>query len=143
MLQVSKVHCRTLIDSGACRSLLGYDTWVDLRTKTGRTLKLERIPDGINLRSLSQNVIPTLGLATVNVYGQNVEFFVVKSMSHDMLLGDDANRVLKAKICYEKNEVRLMGRRHVSGKAGSDDIDVSSVQLDLDKWAQEFFYFIW
>ena len=32
-----------------------------------------------------------------------------------------------------------MGRRHVSGKAGSDDIDMSSVQLDVDKWAPEFF----
>ena len=78
-------------------------------------MKLDRIPDGINLRSLIQNVIPKLGIATVNVYGQNVEFFVIKSMPHDMLLGDDALWVLKAKICYEKNEVRLMGRRHISG----------------------------
>ena len=91
-----------MIDSGACRSLLRYDTWVDLYTKSGRTLKLDRIPDGINLRSLSQIVIPTLGIASVNVYGQNGEFFVVKSMSHDMLLSDDALRILKAKYLMRK-----------------------------------------
>ena len=55
-----------------------------------------------------------------------------------MLLGDNALRELKAKICYNDNEVLLLGKRHVSGEAGSTDLVIASVGLNIDKWAKEF-----
>ena len=135
---MSRVRCNALIDSGACRSLLQYDTWMGICQRSGRPLKLDGMPEGVHLRSISKNIIPAIGITTLNIYGKNIEFFVVKSMSHAMLLGDDALRELKAKICYKDNEVLLLGKRHVSGEAGSKDLVIASVRLNIDKWAKEF-----
>ena len=110
-LQVSRVRCRALADSGACRSLLRYDTWKDICEWAGKSPLLHRIPNGLRLWSLNKNEIPTLGIGRVCIFGQVVEFFVINNMQHDMLLGDDALRTLKAKICYNRDEVRLMGKR--------------------------------
>ena len=109
-LQVSRVRCQALADSGACRSLLRYDTWKDICEWAGKSPLLHRIPNGLRLRSLSKNEIPTLSIGRVCIFGQVVEFFVINNMQHDMLLGDDDLRTLKAKICYNCNEVRLMGK---------------------------------
>ena len=117
---------------------MSVETWEDLDRKLGGNTRLYNVPAGVNLRSLSKTIIPTLGIAYVNIYGKQVEFFVVKHLSHNMLLGDDALRILKARIFYEKDEIRLLGKRHIACVPGSRDSEMASVQLVVDKWVKRF-----
>ena len=137
-LQVGRQRMRALIDYGARRSLLHLDAWRDYCMETGRDTRLCKIPKGITLRSLSKQEIPTKGLAVVNVYGVDVQFYVVSLLSHDLLLGDGALRLLKASIDYDNNVVKLAGKRHKSLVAGLRDAHLASVHLEIDRWVTKF-----
>ena len=63
---------------------------------------------------------------------------MVPSLSHDVILGDDAFRVLNASILYEENTVHLAGKRHVSEQVEDGCVDFAKVRLDIDKWVTEF-----
>ena len=67
-----------------------------------------------------------------------MNFFVVPSLSHDVVLGDDALPVLNASISYEQNTVHLAGKRHVSNQVEDGCVDFAEVRLDIDKWVTEF-----
>ena len=74
----------------------------------------------------------------MNVYGVDVQFYVVSALSHDALLGDDALWALRTNISYNDNVVKLAGKKHQSGVAGLGDLHLASVHLEIDKWVTEF-----
>ena len=134
-LQVSKLRLNTLVDTGACRSLLHVDAWKDLCRQAHRSMHL--VP-GTNLRTLNGGVIESLGRTVVRILGKDLEVFVVKSMKHDLLLGDDALEALGAVIDFRNNTVSFMGKSYGTRQAGNMDVDVNSVQLDVDEWTRRY-----
>ena len=56
-LRIARRKCRTLVDSGACRSLISKDMYEDIQESKGNSLRLQPLPKGMILKSLSQNVI--------------------------------------------------------------------------------------
>lgn len=134
-LQVAKQKVRTLVDTGACRSLMKTETWRDICRANHRPLLLSR---GLTLKSLSGHVIPSKGKATVNIYGANLEFYIVDKLGHDVLLGSDALDKLRSHIDYESHQVKLAGKWHPYTYSTTEDIAVYAIYNELDAWMQEF-----
>lgn len=121
-----------LLDTGAARSMITLEC---LRKAFPRIdLDIDASP-GITLKSLSGHVLPTFGVVSVPVYGLFVEFYVVESLSHEILLGSDALRTLRAVINYNTNTVILAGMNIPCYSASFFKGEISQVTADIDKWA--------
>ena len=92
-----------LIDSGASRSLIRYQFWLEICNKLHRPALTVR---GERLKKLSGHIIDIFGVATIPLLGQQIYVHVVKSLQHNSFLGDDA---LTAIINYEQGTVSLGG----------------------------------
>ena len=137
-LQIACRRLRALVDSGACRSLMREDTWNDICESRGMDKRLQRLPEGMVHRSLSKEIIPTMGMGKVNKYGIDLIFFVVPRLSHDVLLGDDGLRAMAPNKTYVDNVVKIAGKKHVSVVVGTNSLDFAEVRLDIDKWVVQF-----
>ena len=62
-----------------------------------------------NLRSLTGNLIKTRGRTLIEFLGSFIELTVVDTLTHDLLIGDDALRELGAIIDYTRERVLLKG----------------------------------
>ena len=136
-LAVLRRRLKALIDTGACRSLISRETFRELK-RDMPDLQLHPVPKGMVLRSLSKQVIPAIGRVFLNIYDRVVPFFVVESLYHDVLLGDDALRILKANCNYDPDYVVLASRKHAASQAGQRDVSMASVQLDIDNYISKF-----
>ena len=123
-----------LVDTGACRSLVNSETWRDICRASHRPPLLTQ---GLALRSITGHVIPTKGKANINIYGRELEFYVVESMQHDMLLGNDALQKLHSNIDYEGKVVRLANIRHEFCHVAHKDYVMHAVYNELDAWMQD------
>ena len=81
VLQVARQRCRTLVDTGASRSLMSLDTWNDICERRGTSKRLRRLEPGMTLRSLNKTEIPTMGRAIVNIYGIDLVFYSRKTVA--------------------------------------------------------------
>ena len=62
-----------------------------------------------DLRSLSGDLIPVLGIATLCLLGVDLTVYVVKDLMHDVILGDDALHLLLCRIDLQQDCVYLCG----------------------------------
>ena len=61
---------------------------------------------GLTLRSLSGHPLLTKGVATIQVLGKSIDFYVTADMRHDVLLGIDALNTLEMTLrCVDKSIV--------------------------------------
>ena len=120
-----------LIDTGAARSLLRLDVFKRL----GRPHLLQ--PTSEVLRSLSNNIIQVCGITQLAVEGTPITVYVVPELSHELLLGDDSLRALKALVDFTSEYVILNGSKY------STVWDVSAVEPCLvetmsDYWLRRY-----
>ena len=67
--QVACLRGKALVDCGASWSLMSVETWEDLDENSGGNTWLYNVHTGIDLRSLSKTIIPTLGMVKkINVF---------------------------------------------------------------------------
>ena len=101
----------SLVDTGACRTLIREDFW----RKLCRALHRQPIfKEAEPLCSLTGHRINTIGRTLVELLGEYLEVTIVKRMNHDLLLGDDCLRELGAVIDYSTGKVHLQGRDFLS-----------------------------
>ena len=93
---------------------------------------------GPSLVSITGHHIKTVGKTSVNVLGKDIEFFVVKNLNFDFLLGSDALRILNSSISYVNNEVTLSDTKHKLSSFDSFDPCTFAVYSELDWWMREF-----
>ena len=138
-VKIYKRHYQALVDSGAYRSLLAWDSWQDICKSIHQCPKLYSPPPGVTLATLKGDQISVEGMTRLTIYGKSIEFFVLKGLQHDMLLGDDALRILNAKIDYDKNEIVLNKRPHDNQRMKRFEIlNLDCLYTEIDKWAAEF-----
>ena len=130
-----------LCDSGASRSLLRLDTYEDICEDMGLKPNILPVPKGIRLQSLTQHKIALEGLVVVRLYERDCVFFLVRTMQHSILLGDDNLRKLGATIEYRENgedRVVLNARKHKFSSPSHGDPQFSEVKLDIDTWGDDY-----
>ena len=130
-LWAGKCKLHTLVDTGATRSLLREDKWHEYRHQHGLPHYL-----GVaeKIRSLSGDLLPTIGKAEIMLHHQPVPVIVVPSLQHDFLIGDDALRLLRATVDYRSNTLELGGE-----KVPVVGAEVASVTASaMDHWKSEF-----
>ena len=129
----------TLVDSGAARSMLKESRWKEICAKTNQPPVLK---EGLQLRSLSGHPLPTKGVATVNVLGKPVDFYVTPTMSHDLLLGIDALNTLEMTLHCAENDsekrICLGGYKFKWGSIEQEVAGVEGVHVEIDYWMQQF-----
>ena len=124
-----------LIDSGASRSLIGYQFWLEICDKLHRPALTVR---GERLKGLSGHIIDTFGVATIPLLGQQIRVHVAKSLQHDLLLGDDALRILPAIKNYEQGTVSLGGAVLPFRPGGQQDGELAGVTSEVEEWAKRW-----
>ena len=124
-----------MVDTGAARSMMREDVWRQL-------CKIRRQPTvtfpGLRLRALSGHELQTLGKATVRVAGKKCEFYIVKELQHDALMGDDILAILKAEISYHDRQVLLLGKSYVAMWNTCIPATMNGVYTDVDYWRGKF-----
>ena len=133
VIRVSAGRCkfRTLVDTGAARTLLRQDAWEAYRREHGLPRYLGV---AVQVRSLSGNLLPTVGTAQVMIEGKLISVIVVPTMQHDLLMGDDALRALCTKLDLAANTVTFADQ---SVPVLGLEV-VGATHLALDHWRSEF-----
>ena len=85
----------SLIDTGACRSLISKEIWEKIKL---RQCRVDELIPAETLVTLTGDEIKTLGKTKIAILGKIVNFYVVEDSSHDILLGADALKTLNADI---------------------------------------------
>ena len=97
--------CTALVDTGAARSLMNFQTWKRLCDRNGRLPLLKKAD--VELQTLAGEAIPIAGSTVALVCGKLLRFYVFDDLKHDILLGDDTLQTLDSCIEYGKNLVWL------------------------------------
>ena len=93
-ITLSGVHCKTLVDTGACVSILHKRLFDKLCRCTGRTRLLE---PAHFVYSVCGKKIDALGKTQIKVdNAENIDVLIVNGISHDMILGN--HTLMKAKV---------------------------------------------
>ena len=125
---------RTLVDTGAARTLIRQDKWNEVQSRNGLPRYLGAAE---HIRSLSGDLLPTVGVGQVMICNEPIPVIVVPTLQHELLLGDDALRLLRAKLDFTNNTVSI-GERLAPilavGVAGVAGMSASPV----DHWRAEF-----
>ena len=130
-MSAGRCEFRTLVDTGAARTLLRQDAWETYRREHGLPRYLGV---AVQVRSLSGNLLPTIGTAQVLIEGKLISVIVVPTLQHDLLLGDDALRTLCAKLDLAANTVTFSDQ----GVPVLGLEVVGATTLALDYWKSEF-----
>ena len=110
-----------------------------MRTDVWRKLCYDRgVPaitrPGLRLRALSGHELVTKGTAKVLVHEVMCEFYIVDTLSHDALIGDDVLALLAADISFQKRTVTLGGVLYHSQGHESPEAFMGGVFADIDYW---------
>ena len=127
---------RTLVDTGATRTLIRQDKWNEVQSRNGLPRYLgaaERI------RSLSGDLLllPTVGVGQVMICNEPIPVIVVPTLQHELLLGDDALRLLRAKLDFTNNTVSIGERLAPILAVGVAEVAGMSASA-VDHWRAEF-----
>ena len=126
----------TLIDSGACKSMIKTDVWKACATAMRIPMALRQ---GLPLVSLSGHELPTRGVASIVVLGKSLQFYVIDHLAHDMLLGIDALKTLQMKLDCGSQTVLLADREFSWGiRCEGVEGEVAGVHTEIDSWMEEF-----
>ena len=123
----SKLTAHTLVDSGACRSLVRENFWKALCRACQRQPICR---EAENLRSLTGHSIDTKGRTMIELFGRFLEVTIVETLSHELLLGDDNLRTLGAIIDYNENVVHLGGEMLPCRQAVKEDLRMALTELE-------------
>ena len=97
---LSGMHCRTLVDTGACVTILHKRVFDKLCRCTGRTRLLKPT---CFVYSVCGQKMDVLGKTQIKIDNAEViEVMIVRGISHDMILGNDALMKGKGIIDYPK-----------------------------------------
>ena len=95
------------------------------------------LPGG-QLRSISGHIIKTLGIVSIYLFDTKCEFFVVKDLKYNFLLGTDVMLDIDAQINYKNKTVRLHNKNYSWVVISSNNDIVSGVTLEIDYWRKIF-----
>lgn len=126
------MSAHTLVDTGACRTLINHAFWLDLCKKFHRQPLMKKAE---NLKSLTGHQISTEGRTLIEVGDQFIEVIVVRQLAHDILLGDDSLRRLGAVIDYKKCQVTLMDKWKLKYESAKQD-DLRIATTVLEDWVR-------
>ena len=124
----------TLVDSGACRSMIREDVWKQCCKETGSP---DTLHPGVTLRSLSGHTLPTVGVCKIQLLGEWLELYVVTEMRHDMLLGIDALNTLEMMLDCKSKTVEL-GSSIFHWGTFEQIAEITGTQSEIDEWRKEF-----
>ena len=127
------------MDTGATLSLLSLDKWKDYCVANNRSPRLRSLPRGMALTSLSGDEIECHGTGEVFLLGKMVSFYICSNIGkHDMIVGDDMLRLMKATIKRDKDMVILNKRRFISQQLSIFDNRICSVTSNFDHWYDKY-----
>ena len=128
------------MDTGACRSLIRHDVFIDICKAGHRVPVLSKAP---KLFTVTGAELPCLGKTMLELLGKSCEVFVVPNLAHSLLLGVDFLDVLEAKIELGKrlrnvilNGVDFKCKFSSKGKRATQIRAVDVGQTEMEKWAQ-------
>ena len=75
-----------MVDTGACKTLIRKDVWVRVCQKQGKDPVILKAP---RLCAPGGTVIPMLGIVKLHILDHNITCYVIASMGHDVILGED------------------------------------------------------
>ena len=134
-LNIAQKQLHSLIDTGASRSLVRYNTWLEICRFNHQTPILQK---GEILRSLSGHELHTMGRTSMYIEGRSVSVYVVRDLFHDILLGGDALEILETDINYKTKSVTLGGTKYDCKDASNKDESIGEVQTEAEKWEERF-----
>ena len=134
-LNIAQKQLHSLIDTGASRSLVRYNTWLEICRFNHQTPILQK---GEILRSLSGHELHTMGRTSMYIEGRSVSVYVVRDLFHDILLGGDALEILETDINYKTKSVTLGGTKYDCKDASNKDESMGEVQTEAEKWEERF-----
>ena len=130
-LKLADITVLSLIDTGAARSMMREDVWRQVCSRRGQPAMT--FP-GLRLRALSGHEIVTLGKAIVFISGTRCEFYIVKKLQHDALLGDDVLTQLGASITFNDRLVKLADIPYPAVQTVQGLSSMDGVYADIDYW---------
>ena len=110
------VSLETLVDTGACRSLLDYDAFLMIFKN-----QQVRFRKSVPLQSVTGHLIETLGEIDIYIDGRKIPVTVAKDQKHQLLLGMDGLKKLDAKIDCFKHSILLNGINHTHVTMNKED----------------------
>ena len=134
-----KIHGKAgaaLVDTGASCSLISESFWEDIAHQQNRFVDSLESPD--LLSTLTGTSITSKGTVILAVSGKLVKFNVCPELTHGILLGADALKILDALINIPKRQIILSNRAYNYLEAPDARCTISSVQSTIDIFAKEF-----
>ena len=134
-LEIAGKRRSALIDTGASRSLIRRDVWLDICKESHRAPVMQT---GEVLKSLSGHVLPTLGRTSIDLRGNTLYFYIVNELQNDLLIGGDSLETLEAVIDFKTHEVTFSSQKIKGELAKISELEIASFHTAADRWAQKY-----